>query len=132
MKGFMNDLRVRRIAILLAVSMAFVSLVPRVEAAFVTSDESSSSTIRHKDMTTVKRILEHKIVKERLKALGYTEEEVKARLDKLSDGELHKFATQLDALAPGGDALGVIIALLIIVALVLVIFMLVDKRVVVQ
>jgi len=129
---FKNDLLLRRIAIMLVVSMALISIVPQVEAAFISSDESFSYNMRQQDTATIKKVLEQKLVKQRLKVLGYSEDEVKARLDKLSDNELHRFATQLDALTAGGDALGVLVAILVIVAIIALILFMTGKRVVIQ
>ena len=129
---FKNDLLLRRIAIMLVVSMALISIVPQVEAAFISSDESFSYNMRQQDTATIKKVIEQKLVKQRLKALGYSEDEVKARLDKLSDNELHRFATQLDALTAGGDALGVLVAILVIVAIIALILFITGKRVVIQ
>jgi len=129
---FKNDLLLRRIAIMLVVSMALISVVPQVEAAFISSDESFSYNMRQQDTATIKKVLEQKLVKQRLKALGYSEDEVKARLDKLSDNELHRFATQLDALAVGGDALGVLVAILVIVGIIALILFITGKRVSIQ
>ena len=129
---FMNDLLLRRIAIMLVVSMALLSIVPQVDAAFISSDESFSYNMRQQDTATIKKVLEQKLVKQRLKALGYSEDEVKARLDKLSDNELHRFATQLDALAAGGDVLGVLVAILVIVGIIALILFITGKRVSIQ
>lgn len=129
---FKNDLLLRRIAIMLVVSMALISIVPQVEAAFISSDESFSYNMRQQDTATIKKVLEQKLVKQRLKVLGYSEDEVKARLDKLSDNELHRFATQLDALTAGGDALGVLVAILVIVAIIALILFMTGKRIVIQ
>jgi len=129
---FKNDLLLRRIAIMLVVSMALISIVPQVEASFISSDESFSYNMRQQDTATIKKVLEQKLVKQRLKVLGYSEDEVKARIDKLSDNELHRFATQLDALTVGGDALGVLVAILVIVAIIALILFITGKRVVIQ
>ena len=129
---FKNDLLLRRIAIMLVVSMALISIVPQVEAAFISSDESFSYNMRQQDTATIKKVIEQKLVKQRLKALGYSEDEVKARLDKLSDNELHRFATQLDALTAGGDVLGVLVVILVIVGIIALILFITGKRVVIQ
>ena len=121
MKAFMTDPVVRGIAMMLVVVMGLVSLVPRVEASFVPSDQSASSNSRQDDMATIQKALEQKLVKERLKDLGYTEEEIKARLDRLSDAEVHRLASQLDSLMPaGGWEVAVIILLLVAVLVVLI------------
>jgi hypothetical protein len=125
----MNELLVRRIAMMLVVVMGLISFMPNVEASFVPSNESFSSISRQNDMATIQRTLEHKLVKQRLKDLGYTDDEIKARLDRLSNAEIHSLAAQLDSLLPAGDGLGVVIALLVIAILVIVILMLTGHRV---
>jgi hypothetical protein len=123
MKAFMTDPVVRRIAVMLVVVMGAVSLVPRVEAAFVPSDQSPASLSRQEDIATIQRALEHKLVKERLTDLGYTEEEIKARLDRLSDAEVHSLATQIDSLMPAGGFTSVVVVILLVAILVVLILM---------
>jgi len=121
MKAFLTDPVVRGIAVMLVVVMGLVSLVPRVEAFFVPSDQSASSISRQEDMATIERALEQKLVRERLKDLGYTEEEIKARLDRLSDAEVHSLASQLDSLMPaGGWEVALVVILLVAILIVLI------------
>jgi hypothetical protein len=129
MQMLMNEVAMRRIAVMLVLFMGLISLVPRVEASFVPFDEALSSGSRQNDMATIQKALEQKLVKERLKELGYTEEEIKARLDRLPDTEVHALATQLDSLLPAGDGTGVVIAILIILILVVVILWLTGHRI---
>jgi hypothetical protein len=73
-----------------------------------------------------------KAVGERLVQLGLTAEEVQQRLSSLTDQQVHQIALQLDELRIGQtDALGVIIALLVIAILVIVILKLTGHRVLV-
>ncbi|HVO84088.1 MAG TPA: PA2779 family protein [Syntrophobacteria bacterium] len=130
MKAFMTDPMVRWVAVMLAVVMGLVSLVPRVEASFVPSDQRASSISRQEDMATIERALEQKLVRERLKDLGYTEEEIKARLDRLSDAEVHSLASQLDSLMPAGSWEAVVIVILLFAIVVVLYFMWVEKKVV--
>jgi Flp pilus assembly protein TadB len=125
----MTDPVVRRIAVMLVVVMGLISLVPSAEASFVPSDQSSSSFSRQEDMATIRTALEHKLVKERLKDLGYTDEEIKARLDQLSEADLHGLATQLDALVPAGDGFEVAVIILLIVILIVLVLIVAGKRV---
>jgi hypothetical protein len=118
MKIFMTSPLVRPLAVMLVIVTGLLSLVPQVEASFVSSGESFGAISRHADMVTVQKALENKLVKERLKDLGYTDDEIKARLDKLSDAEVHSLATQLDSLAPAGE-LGLVIGILVIIILVI-------------
>ena len=123
MKAFMTDPVVRGIAMMLVVVMGLVSLVPRVEASFVPTDQSASSVSRQEDMGTIQKALEQKLVKERLKDLGYTEEEIKARLDRLSDAEVQSLASQLDSLMPAGGWEAAVLVLVLVAILIVVILM---------
>ena len=131
MQRFKNAVFTRRIAMLLVVLMGVFSVVPRLEASFVPSDESFASNARQKDMAMVQKVLEQKVVKGRLKALGYTEEEINSRLDQLSDDEIHQFATQLNSLTSGGGAIGFIIGVLVIILLIFLILHLTDKKIII-
>jgi hypothetical protein len=132
MRAFMTDPVVRRIAMMLVLVMGLVSLVPRVEASFVPSyqsDQSSSFISRQEDMATIQKVLEQKLIKARLKDLGYTDDEIKARLDQLSDTELHSLATQLDALVPAGDGFEVAVIILLVLVLVVLVLLVMGKRI---
>ena len=129
MRKFKNSILTRRIAMLLVVLMGIFSVVPRIEASFVPSGESFASSERHKDMATVQKVLEQKLIKERLKDLGYTDQEINSRLDQLSDSELHQFATQLDSLTSGGSTL---VWILVIALAIIAVLYFTNKKIVIQ
>ena len=89
---------------------------------------SVSDPGRAEDLQSIQRVLENKLVQQRLEDLGLTPEEVNAKLSGLSDAQLHQMASQLDALMPGGE-LGLIIALLVIAILVVIFIYLLDHRI---
>lgn len=122
----------RRTALVLIVVMGLFGFVPRLDAAFVPSGDSWSGLDRQSDMARVQKILEDKMVRERLKALGLTEEEISARLDQLSDQEVHALATQLDTVTAGGSTAEVIIVILLVAILVVLVLMLSGKRITVR
>ncbi|MFH1091957.1 MAG: PA2779 family protein [Pseudomonadota bacterium] len=132
MQRWLKTAWARRITILLVFTVGVISLVPPVDASFISSLDSFSSPLREKDMAVVQKALESKMVINRLKALGYTEDEITARLHQLPDDELHRLASRIDTLVPAGDGLGVIIALLVIVLLVVVILVVADKRIIIK
>ncbi|MEK7313188.1 MAG: PA2779 family protein, partial [Deltaproteobacteria bacterium] len=85
---------------------------------------------RQEDMNKVQRALESKIVQDKLGELGLTKDEATAKLDKLSDADLHQFAMNVDSLDAGGDGgLGLIIGLLIIAILVVVLLHLTNHKI---
>ncbi|MBW2145803.1 MAG: PA2779 family protein [Deltaproteobacteria bacterium] len=128
---FLNSPLMKPVAMLLVLVMGLINFIPGVEAGFISSEESSSIA-RQKNMAVVQKVLEHKIVNERLRALGFGEEEITARLSRLSSAELHKLAARIDSLTAGGDGLGVVIALLVIAILVIVLIKLMNKRIVIS
>ena len=121
----------RRFAMLLVVSMTLLGMVPPVDAAFITSQDSFPSVTGQSEATAVQRDLERKVVVEKLAALGLTDQEVMDRLDQLTDRDMHQLATQVQGVtaASGGGAL--IITVLVIVILVLAILKLSDRTIVI-
>ena len=99
------------------------------QAAMVDSQmidaEQNASTLREINEKKVRRALENKIVAERLKSHGLTTDEVSDKLATMTDEQVHQIASLSDRIPAGGDgATGVIIAILVIVALVLLIIFL--------
>jgi hypothetical protein len=125
MQRIYNSALAKHTSILLVFLFSLISLVPRVEAAFIPSSVSRTDLVRSQDIQTIKKALENKIVKQRLQDLGFSEKEIQERLNQLSDEEVHSLAMQIDSVSQGG-ILGVIIAVLVIVVLVLVILKLID------
>lgn len=123
----------KQVALAVALSIFIIGSIPAKTMAYVVGAEGvESQSSRAADMDRVQRVLESRLVAEKLDQAGLTNTEIKTRLDKLSDSELHQFAGQLDSLYPGGDGLGIIIALLIIVILVIVILKLMDRKIVIK
>ncbi|MBI1910731.1 MAG: PA2779 family protein [Deltaproteobacteria bacterium] len=122
----------RQVALFVALTMFILGGIPTKSMAYMMGSEAVIAQSRAADMDTVQRVLESKLVSERLSQTGLSMPEIQSRIDKLSDSELHSFASQLDSLYPGGDGLGVVIALLIIVILVMVILKLADKKIIIR
>ena len=113
--------------------MLIISFAPRAEAAFSPSRPVSLlDDQRDSDIKTIQSMLEMKLLKQRLADLGYSTEEIKNRLDRLNDEQIHALALKIDALKAGGNGLGVIIALLVIAILVVLLIQLSGHRVVIQ
>jgi Family of unknown function (DUF6627) len=117
----------------LVVAMFVIGIVPRLEGAMAPSSIIASSQLdRAADLARIQRVLEMKVVQERMEKLGFSASEVTARFDKLSDQQIHQLAKQIDDLRVGKDgALGVIIALLVIAVLIIIILQLTGRKVIV-
>lgn len=128
MAEFLESRFLKNVALVMALLMTVIGFVPRAEAGFVAAHEALSQT-RGKDMATVERVLQNKVVKQRLQEFGYSDQEVKDRLAQLSDQDLQQLAGKIDTVAPAGDAMGFVIGLLVVAILVVVLLILADKRV---
>ncbi len=117
---------VRHICWYLIFAMFLIGIAPKVDAGIAPSELiAMSGADRNVDMEKIRKVLEMKMVGERLRQLGFTQDEIQARLNRLDDGQLHKFALQLDDLKVGGDGgAGVAIVVLLILLLFVMIIML--------
>ncbi len=120
-------------ALILVISMSLLSIIPPVDASMVETEMVLKGiSQRDMDLQKLQRFLESKIVKQKLKALGYSTYEIKQRLEALNDEDLHTLATKVDGIRVAGDSgLGIIVMLLIIAILVVVLLQLTGHRIVV-
>ena len=118
----------------LVVAMFVIGITPRVYAGFSPSEVMNLSPAeRSADLKKVQKFLEMKMVRERLKELGLTREEIQSRMDQISDPQLHQLALKLDDLTVAGDGgLGIIVGLLVIAILVVILVFLLQHRIVIK
>jgi hypothetical protein len=90
-------------------------------------EPSPIEDLRAQDLVKVQKVLETKVVKQRLEDLGLSAEEAQNRLNRLSDAQLHLLASQIDQLFPGGidHVLGTILTVLLIILVAVIIVILV-------
>ena len=84
---------------------------------------------RAADLARIQKTLETKELQQRLLDYGLTPEEAAARIDKLSDEQVHQLAANLDSVQAGGDALGFLLGVAIIALLVVLIIYLLEGRI---
>jgi hypothetical protein len=118
----------------LVVAMFIIGIAPKVDAGFSPSEIINlTKGERAADLQKIQKALEMKAVSERLSQFGLTQDEIQQRFAQLSDQQVHQIALQLDDLKIGqSDAIGFIIALLVIAILVIVILKLTGHRVIVS
>lgn len=71
-------------------------------------------TGRAEDLARLQSVLEQKVVAQRLAELGFSAEEVRARLEALDDQRLHGVAQRLDGLVPAGQVEVLVAGLLVV------------------
>lgn len=107
-------------------SVFFLSLAPATNGAFVASDLSRTKV---EDLMKIRKILEEKLVSQRLLDLGFSTEQVHQRISALTEEQIHALAVRLEQLRAGGVGEGVLIGILVIVLVVLVVLPLAGIRV---
>ena len=115
-------------------AMFFIGITPGVYADFSPSELISLSQVdRNSDLLKIQKVLESKMIRERLSQLGFTEEGIQQRLSQFSDEQIHQIAMKIDELKVGGDAgeaviLGFVIVILIVVVIYFLGYRLVIKQ----
>jgi len=116
----------------LVVAIMVMGMIPRVYAGFSPSEVIALSQLdRSADLEKIQKILEIKMVRERLDQLGFSQDQIQKQLGQLTDQQIHQLAQQLDELKAGGDGEVVIIILLVIALIIVLYFWLTGRRVVV-
>ncbi len=113
--------------------MFLFGITPKVEAGFSPSEVIGQSQMdRSMDMEKVRKFLETKMIRERLHAFGFSQEEIQARLNLLNDDQIHQVALKLDELKVAADGGEAVIIILLIAAVVLLIIYLLGYRVILK
>ncbi len=129
MRCVMKSSFVKYLAGYLVVAMFVIGITPRAFADFSPSEVIGSASDRASDLEKIQGVLEMKMVGERLRSLGFTEEEINKKLNQLSDSQLHELALQLDELRVGGSGAEVVIIILLLVILAGVVLYLTGHRI---
>ena len=131
MEKFRTSLALKPLALYLAIACFIIASIPKDSLAYLVESQPASYS-RGADLDKIQRVLESKMVSQRLQELGLSTDEINSKLAGLGDAEIHQFASRLDSLMPGGDMLINIMALLVIAILVLVILHLLGYKVIIK
>jgi len=96
------------------------------------SGNTAITSSRDAEVIAVERALENKQVAQKLRDYGLAPADVRIKLASMSDQDLHTLATASRGLPSGGDGLGALIGVLVIVLLVIVILKLLNKEVIIK
>ena len=113
----------RKVAFLMVATMTIIGLLPNTGgAAVMPADEADQAmALRAENVAKIQAMLERKEIAARLSDYGLTPDEVSSRLDRLSDQQVAEIASQIDKINAGGDAVGLLIGVALLVLLVLLI-----------
>ncbi|MGD2126938.1 MAG: PA2779 family protein [Desulfobacteraceae bacterium] len=126
---------VRSVACYVIAGLFLMSIAPKVDAAFLPSEMIPSPQVkghRSLDLQNIQKTLETKMIRERLNQLGFSQDEIQAKLSKLDDQQIHQLALSIDDMKVGGNGFEVLVVILLIAILIGVWFHVTGTRVVVE
>ena len=88
---------------LLAASIGLATVAPSAFAGLVGTDCVVATSQAANDRARVKALLARSQVAAQLRQLGVAPEEVQARVDSLTDQEVHPLAARIDSMPAGGN-----------------------------
>jgi len=97
----------------------------------VSSEHQEGAVLKIQDIDKIKLALENKIVQEKLRAYGLTPDEIKSKISGMTEEQVHLLAHASDSVLAGGDGVGFVIGVLVIIILVIVILKLLNKKIVI-
>lgn len=109
----------RLLALYLTVALCMLSLPAPGWAMFIPSGRPADQ--RASDLSRVQAILESSVIKQRLMDYGLPSEAAAAKLNMLSNEQIHNLASRLDSVQAGGDVVGEVIFLLLVAIVVVVV-----------
>ncbi len=131
MKFILRAINVKlSVTVYLIGALIAISTFPgRAEAMFVPASPHEDAVSqaqkpgnRAADIAKIQAVLESKVIRQKLMDLGLSPEEAMARINKLSDEQVHQFASRIDALQAGGiGSSSLIIILLLVIVIILII-----------
>jgi len=102
----------------LVMAMFVLGITPRVFAGFSPSEAVSILNFdRSSDIDKIRKVLEMKMVRERLKNFGFTPDEIEKKLIQLDDQQIHQLALNLDELKVGGNTWVWVLVILLLAAI---------------
>jgi hypothetical protein len=112
----------KTVASLVLVAFSFLCLVVApVQAAMVGTADILQAQSNDLARQKVKSFMERQDVARQIQAWGVNPDEALARVDTMTDAEISLLASRIDQLPAGGDTLGVILAVSVIIFVVLII-----------
>jgi Family of unknown function (DUF6627) len=124
--------RVPLLALAMASYLSFLFASPAMAGMIgsTPSAEVQSSGTRATDIGKIQAALENEIVQAKLRAYGLTQEEIQSELQDMTDNQVSLLAQASDDVLAGGDGIGFVIGILVIVLLVVVIIKLMNRSIV--
>lgn len=119
------------LSVYLVFAMVLLTLPAQGWAMFISST-GADTVMRKADVAAIQKTLESTVVKQRLMDYGLSSDEAMARVNTLSNEQVHQFAAQLNSLQAGADGADAVVFVLLVVILVIVILELTGHHVILR
>ena len=108
----MNLLR-RSTAIFLSILLALMPLLP-AQAAMIGNDQIVKQSLSHQTRDGLQQLFEQETAQQQLQAWGVNPDQIKSRIDSMTDAELARINQQVNDLQAGGDVLGILLVIFLV------------------
>ncbi len=136
MKSILKAFYAKPLAVyLIAALIAISTFAGPAEAMFVSAAPPQAAAAaqttgdRAADLARIKTALESRVVQQKLMDYGLSSTETLARVNRLSDQQIHELATHTDSIQAGGDGGDFVVGLVVVALLVVVLVFLLQHRV---
>jgi hypothetical protein len=117
----------------LALAMFIIGITPRAFAGMSLSEIIAlNQGDRTADLQKIQKFLELKMIRERLQNLGFTADEIQARLNQMETAQIRQIALRLDDLQVGGNGGEAVIILILVAILVVVVIYAMGHKIIIK
>ena len=103
----------RSTAIFLSILLSLTPLLP-AQAAIIGNDQVVNRSLSHQTRDGLQQLFEQETAQQQLQELGVNPDQIKIRIDRLTDAELARINQQVNDLQAGGDVLGILLVIFLV------------------
>lgn len=103
----------RPIAIFLSILLALMPLLP-AQAAMIGNQQIINQNQSQQTRDSLQQLLEQQTARQQLQTWGVSPDQIRTRIDSLTDAELARINQQVNDLDAGGSVLGVLLVVFIV------------------
>lgn len=103
----------RPTAILLSLLLALTPLIP-AQAAMIGNEQVINQHSQGQTRDSLQQLLDQQSARQQLQSLGVSPDQIKSRIDSLTDSELARINRHVDTLDAGGNILGILLVIFIV------------------
>lgn len=124
---------VKLVCLYLILFLSGIIMAPETaRAAFISPSEDFVAGMDAGTLSSVRLALEDELLTERLSRLGLSAEEIRNRLEILSPQEHEAVLAELEGIQAGGDGVGTLVSLAVLVLIIILIIKLLDKEIIIK